>query len=155
ERGHRLVAEDELRIEGQRRRDAHALTLAAAELVRVPVRLIPRKPDQLEQLANALISSGSRIRVLDAHRVADDAADGHAGVERRERILEDHLDLATVGTLLFGGETADRLAVEQDLARRRRNELHDHPPGRRLAAARLADQSDRLAAADVEADPIH
>ena len=42
--------------------------------------------------------------------------------------------------------------VEPHAARDGRRELHDRPPGRRLAAARLADEPERLALDDVEAD---
>ena len=44
-------------------------------------------------------------------------------------------------------------ALEAHRARRRRRELHDRPTGGRLAAAGLADDAERLAAAHVEADP--
>src|SRR5205085_8572356 len=47
------------------------------------------------------------------------------------------------------------LALEGDLAGRRRGELHDRPTGRRLPAAGLADQTEGLALADVEADARH
>ena len=45
-------------------------------------------------------------------------------------------------------------AVEDDLARRRLEQPQERPPERRLAAAGLADEADRLAAADVEVDAV-
>ena len=39
----------------ERARDADALALAARELVRIAVRVIGLKPDELEQLADALV----------------------------------------------------------------------------------------------------
>ncbi len=46
-------------------------------------------------------------------------------------------------------------SLEADAARRGRRELHDRPPGRRLPAAGLADEPERLAREQVEADPRH
>ena len=53
ERGHRLVADDQLRVHGERARDADALALAAGELVREAVVVLGVQPDDLEQLLDA------------------------------------------------------------------------------------------------------
>ena len=52
ERRHRLVADDELRVERERPREPDALALPAGELVRVAVGRIRRQPDDVEQLAH-------------------------------------------------------------------------------------------------------
>ena len=49
-------------------------------------------------------------------------------------------------------ERGDLLSVEDDAAARRVGQLHDRSTGRRLAAARLADEPERLARQHVEAD---
>ena len=54
ERRDRLVGDDEVRIGGQRARDADALLLPAGELVRIAVDEPLAQPDRLHQLANAL-----------------------------------------------------------------------------------------------------
>ena len=46
-------------------------------------------------------------------------------------------------------------ALEEDLAAGRLDQAQDRPAERRLAAARLADEPDRLAAADREVDAVH
>ena len=46
------------------------------------------------------------------------------------------------------------LAVEPDRARRRLDEPQQQPPDRRLAAARFADEAERLAARDLEAHAV-
>ena len=51
ERRHRLVADDEARLDGERARDADALALAAGELVRIARRVLGAQADFLEQLA--------------------------------------------------------------------------------------------------------
>ena len=53
ERRHRLVEDDELRLDRQRPGDADALALAAGELVRVAVGVLGRQADELQQLLNA------------------------------------------------------------------------------------------------------
>ena len=53
------------------------------------------------------------------------------------------------------GRSRDRLALEVDLARGRREEAGDEPERRRLAAAGRAEQRDELAFGDVEVDAGH
>ena len=48
----------------------------------------------------------------------------------------------------------DLLALEADRAGRRLEQAHEQPRGRRLAAAGLADDAERLAAHDVEGDAV-
>ena len=50
ERGDRLVEQDQLRIDGQRPRDADPLALAAGELVREAAEVLGMQADPLEQL---------------------------------------------------------------------------------------------------------
>src|SRR4029077_3231378 len=77
-----------------------------------------------------------------------------ARIERRVRVLEDHLHLAPKGPQLTGPELLDRRSLEDDLALGRFEQTHDRPPQRRLAATRLADQSERLPFADGEAHVV-
>ena len=51
ERGHRLVAHDEVRLEDERPGDADALALATGELVRIAPRVVGLQPDQVHHLA--------------------------------------------------------------------------------------------------------
>ena len=52
ERRHRLVEDDERRVEGEGPGDADALALTAGELVGEPLGVIGREPDELEQLVD-------------------------------------------------------------------------------------------------------
>jgi hypothetical protein len=80
-------------------------------------------------------------------RFGDDPADQKAGVDRRVRVLEDHLDLAAEGLLLaaapHGGEV---VAAEGDSPSGRVLEPADQPAHRALARAGLAHQSEELSA---------
>ena len=61
ERRHRLVADDQRRIGGERPRDRDALPLPAGELERPPLAEVRAEPDELEQLGHAAaVSSPSR-----------------------------------------------------------------------------------------------
>ena len=92
ERRDRLVGDDEVGVERERARDADALALAARELVRVARRRVGRQPDDLEQLrgrARSRRAGSARPCVADGSPMI--RPDGMARVERRERVLEDHL----------------------------------------------------------------
>ena len=81
------------RSERERAGDADPLALAAGELVREAVEVLGVQPDALEQLARARLPLVAR-HAGDAQRRGEDLADPLARVERRLRILEDHLHLA-------------------------------------------------------------
>ena len=78
-------------IDGERARDADALALAAGKLVRIAVGVVGLQADELEQFLDALVDALTLREFVDAQRLADDVADGHARIERRERVLEDDL----------------------------------------------------------------
>ena len=98
---------------------------------------------------------GGRAQAVDAQPLADAVADRRARVEAGVRVLEDDLHPPPVrleGRALDRGQVR---AVEGDRARRRLDEAQQQPPDRRLAAARLADEPERLAAPDLEAHAVH
>ena len=153
----------------ERAGDADALALAAGELVRVAVDVALVEPDLAEQLADQRLALRLVGEAVDERALADDLADRHARVEARVRILEDHLQVAADGLhLAFDGSTdflpALRssavgtskidLAVERHAPGRRRQEPEDDLAERRLAAAGLPDEAERLAAADVEGHAV-
>ncbi len=75
ERRHRLVADDEARLERKRARDADALALAARELVRIAIRHVGEQPDLLQQRfdTRALLLP-ALDQPVDVQRLADDLA---------------------------------------------------------------------------------
>ena len=74
-------------------------------------------------------------------------------VERRNRVLEDHLHacagLAHVVTTHLG----ELASLEDHRSTGRPRQLHDGPAGGALAAARFADDAQSFAAQHIEADP--
>jgi hypothetical protein len=71
---------------------------------------------------------------------------------RRERILEDHLDVSLVRAECAVRPGADLGPVEQDLAARRSFLTGEHPGDSRLAGAALADERHDRAAVEAEGD---
>ena len=93
------------------------------------------------------------------HRLTDDLAHGHTGLQRGEGILEDDLHLRAHIPHFLVGEGVHVLAVEQHLtAGLFTGQTQDGTAGGGLAAAGLADQTQSLALADGKAyiiDSLH
>ena len=83
-------------------------------------------------------------------RLADDLENGVPGIQRAERVLEDHLDLAPQRAELALAHRQDVAPVEKNLPAGRGHELEDGFPNRGLAAPAFADQPDRRAGLDGE-----
>ncbi len=94
QRRNRLVADDELRPQRDRARDADALSLATGELVRVPVVVLGVEADALHERLHVGLDAVLGLDPLDPEGRPDDRADRVPRVQRRVRILEDHLNVA-------------------------------------------------------------
>ena len=155
ERGDGLVGDDEVRVDRDRAGEADALALSAGELVRVTARRVGGQADDLEQVADLRARLAPAREAVGPQRLADDAADAVARVERRERILEDHLHPPAQRPQLVLAELGDVLAVEEDPAARSAcRGGGSRAPDRRFAAAGLADEPERLAAVDRQRDAV-
>ncbi len=94
------------------------------------------------------------------HRLGDDGADRHPRIERRERILKNHLHLPTKRTHAGVVQPVNSLALPPNFAPQfdRRSaaaeQVQHRPSSCRFAAARLADQAERFAGANLKADAI-
>ena len=82
------------------------------------------------------------------------AAHALARVQRRVGVLEDHLHVAPRRPQLRAAERGDVAAVELDPPRGQLGEPQQRAPQRRLAAARLADEAERLARLHLERDAV-
>ena len=152
----RLVGDDEVGVERERPGDADALALAAGELVRVAVGVVRVEPDGREQLADPLAPLGLRRRRRGSSSGSPTiAADGHPRVEAGVRVLEDHLHPARAAAQLACRSSAvEVLPSNSDPPAGRLVQPDDRPAGRALAAAGLADEPERLAAAQRERDAV-
>ncbi len=106
---------------------------------------------KLEHTVIALLLRG--VEVVDIQRLGDNVADGHAGVQGRVGILEDHGGL--LAEFLQGFLGIDFLPVIDDLTGCGLIQMQNRAADGRLAAAGLADQTQGFAAADREGNIVH
>ena len=114
--GDGLVANDESGLDGKRARDADALTLSAGKLVRILRRVFAAKANLFQQLSHARIRCRALGELVDGQPFANYRADGHARIERCDRILEDDLHLAPQRAKLGGSHRPHIATLEADLA---------------------------------------
>ena len=120
QRRHRLVADDERWLDGERARRGYSLALPARKLVRIPRSLRTAKSDELQDFLNAIAPVlTALVELVDHHRLFDDLAYRHPRIQRAIRILEDHLHPPSRAPLLVSFEAGDRLAFKYHLTRRR------------------------------------
>jgi hypothetical protein len=155
QRGHRLVADDQVGLAGQRTGDADPLALATRQLVGPAAAERPVEADLPQQLVDAGPAGGlAGVQLVHLQRLGDRVGDRPAGVERGERVLEHHRDPAPHGSQPSAPEGGHVGAVELDAPGGRLDEAQQGEAERGLAAARLAHQAERLAAADLEVDAV-
>src|SRR5258706_9973559 len=87
-------------------------------------------------------------------RVADDLAQGHPRVEGGERVLEDDLHVAPALAQLLAAERGEVVAAKADAPGGGLDEAQHGAAERRLAAAALADDPQRLAGGELEVDAV-
>ena len=154
ERGRRLVGDDERRAAGERDRDHHALPHAARQLMRIVVDASLRVGDLAPRAAARWRAPRASARVARPCTISASAIWSptlKTGIERGHRLLEDEADVGAAhlrasplrrapagpcpGTAIrAAGDAAGRLHEPDDRERRDR-----------LAAARFADEPERLA----------
>ena len=97
ERADRLVAYQQFRAQHHRPRNADALTLASAELVRIAIDHPGGEPDTLEHLADPRLARRGRKRAVEYFQwLGETLPDGHARIEARQRVLEYDLQVAAL-----------------------------------------------------------
>src|SRR5439155_23277839 len=156
QRRHRLIADDQLGLDGERARDADALALAAGELIRIASHVVRAQADGLQQLDDALFELPPGLgQSVNDQGFADDRADIHARIERGIRVLKDDLDVAAQQAEFAGPELPDILAFKMNLARGRFDQAKHAASGGGFAATGFADQAKRFAAVDMKIDAVH
>src|SRR5436190_15564057 len=161
ERRRRLVGDEQLRLAGQRHRDHRPLAHTARELMRVvgEARVRARDADLVEQLCGP----GPRRLAVHAEvrleRLADLPADGQHRIQRGHRVLEDHRDLAAANAPQRPVPEPQQVTPPEERGAAGdvtgpRQDAEQRECGHALAAARLADDAERLARADLERDAV-
>ena len=151
-----FVADHELRFQHQCPGDADALPLPAGELVRIARHVVRVQPHPAQPLADLLADVRSGQAAVQLQPLADDLADGHARVQGRVRVLEDHLHPARVALEVPGLVLRrQRFAIVDHFAAGLVVQAEHRLAERGLARAAFAHQPDDLAAGDVEGDVVH
>src|SRR5579864_5480222 len=88
-------------------------------------------------------------------RKSDVLANGHARIDRTERILKDHLHAAFQTLALAAGDGGQVELVEDDRARVGLDQLENQSCGRRFATAGLADNAEGLARCDLKRHVVY
>jgi hypothetical protein len=130
------------------------LPLTARELVWVAALCILGQPHARKHRVHPYTSRRPIYVSESFKRFGKYAADGPNRVEGTVRILKDDLSLTVKGTPLLEGQASDILSSEADLARRDGDEAEYGVGQCRFARARLADEPDRLARGQIEADIV-
>ncbi len=154
ERGHRFVADEELGLHRERARDADSRALSAGELVRVAAHQRRVEADLVQHQPHVLDLLLLRHDAVDHRRLADDVDDAQARIERRIRVLEDHLRAQLLAPRLRWRQAGQRLPLPEALAGRRLQQARGQATQRRLAAARFPDQTDDLAGCNLQVDVV-
>ena len=126
-RGRRLVSDQQLRLTGQRHRDHDTLAQPAGELMRVVAEPLLRlgQAHQAEHLGGTIHGRCLARAAVQPDRLRHLVADRLRGVERAERVLEDHRDVIAADLAQVKLGQADQFpAVQLDRA------ADDGSPGR-------------------------
>ena len=91
----RLVGNDKFWLYGQRTCHTNTLALPPREFMRITARVFGPQAHQRQQLGDALVASCLAFgEAMYMQSLAQNVLDAHLGVERRIRILKNHLQLA-------------------------------------------------------------
>ena len=147
QRAERLVQQQHLRFHRQRTGQRDALALPAGELRRIAIRQ-PAQLHQIEQIHHLLADHGlGRALVARLDAETERHVLEHAHMAEQRVMLEDEPHLPFAHMLLRGV-----LALQQNPAAVGRFQPGDDPEQRGLAAARRAEQRDKLAIWKIERD---
>ena len=155
---HRLVADEELGLQGERTRDADALALSAGEAVRIAAEPPGVEPGQGHEPLHLRDPGRAVADPVNHERFTHDVEDRHARVEGAERVLKDELDPRPEADELAVVETVEPhqgpVVVEDDRAFVRVHRAHDHLAHGGLAAPALPDETKAFPPVDPEAHPV-
>ena len=152
--GDRLVAHQQVGIEGEGPGDVDALALTAGELVGEAVDVLGVQAHHAHELPHPLLPLDAvGDGLVDDHGLLHDLAAGLAGVQGGVGVLEDHLDLPPQGLALPAPRLeVERLPLEDQLPGGGGVQPHDAAAQGGLAAAGLTDHAQGLAPVHLQID---
>ena len=145
----RFVHQQQLRLGGERARDAHALLLSARQLVRVAPGVCRRfELEEIEQVFDSRVDATARPAEQRRHG-GDVLRDG---AMREKAVILDRV--ADAATQFVDGQLGRVPAVDPHPARARLDESVDHAQQRRFSRAGGADHDSESARLDDQADVV-
>ena len=156
-----LVADDELRPQRERPRDADALALPAAELVREAVGHVRAQADPRQEAGDPILELPPVGEAVHPQGLGDRIAHGDARVQGGVRVLEDDLQVAAelAQARPVEPEEVHRLRLRrrpvEGLSGGRLDQPQQGAPGRGLATARLPHERQGLAVPHREVESVH
>ncbi len=152
----RLVEHQEIGLDRHGAGDADAGALAARELMRKARQQLQRQAALARHRLDPRFERGAAQFAQSPQRIGNGGESGETRIDAFAGVLEHHLD---AGAVAIAREYARRLerqfaGAELDAAVADVDQPGQRPHQSRLAAAGLADQSDRLALGDGETDVI-
>jgi hypothetical protein len=156
ERRHRLIRHHQFRPQNQRPRNPDPLPLSARKLMWIPFHRVLSQTHAQQHRDCAITPFRSRkSRLVNRQGLRNNRPHPHPGIQRRKRILEDHLHLPPLYPQRFAAQPQQVLPFECDLARIRLNQPQQHPRQCRLAASTLPDNRERFPGRNREAHAVH
>ena len=150
----RFVQQDQRRFQHQRPGDGDALALAAGKLVRVAMTALRVEADFFQCPNHLGFAFVSRQLAMHLKAFTDDLRHGHPRAEAAERVLEHHLHFLAPRPQLLLRQAVQRLTLKANAAFGI-EQAQDRLTQRRLAGTGFADNAQRLAALNVQADAVH
>ena len=143
-----LVADDQAGPQRNGSRDADALPLAAGEFVRITVHALVVQTDFPHEADGGVMRCFFFQKFMMLKTFRDKFHGGHARIERRIRVLENHLAAAAELPSLRFRHGREVMPFEQDLPGMDFFKPENGASKRRLTAARFADKTKRFAFGD-------
>ena len=149
-----LVADEHAWRPGERPCDGDSLLESSRELIRAQREMALLHPNRTDDFQEAPFRGLARETRQLLERPRDDVTHAVAPVQRRVGVLEDDLHRLQLLAVALGALGGERDPLELDhRSLVRHGETEQNARKRRLAAARFAHQSERLARLQVEVDP--
>ncbi len=163
--GRGLVGDQQFGLAGQCQRDHHALALAAGEFVRIRTEAASgvAQPDTLDPVERSLAGRRRTQAAVHAQHLLQLVADAAQWMQRTPRALEHEADVASAqgvpGACIGSSGRAEQVAALEAQALRlhlgtRVEQAGEHECRHGFPGAALADQRERLAGMQRQADPV-
>ena len=150
---HRLVGDDDLRVEDESSRDHHPLALPAGQFVWVAQVEALRRTQSRTREGVGHLGLLALVQAVHPQALGYRLVHGVPRVERSGRVLQDQLRPPAIG-LQIAGPVRQRFACDVDLARRRPLQAQNRAGQCRLPGTAFTDDGEDLAAADGQVDAV-